>query len=333
MAHNINRHAITGQDAFFSVKEKAWHGLGQIVDNHPTSAEAIIHAGLNYQVERRPIYTATTLINTHFATIRTDTEQVLGVVGNKYQVVQNAEAFTFFDELVKDNGIQYETAGALGNGERIFITAKMPDHIKIGRKDLIEQYVFLTTSHDGSGSIIAAFTPIRIACNNTLSMAMNNHSSSVIIKHTANAVEKIREAARFMHIAETTAEQLEYIFNSWAKIRISDKELKNLVRLAMAPNKEVFHAVATNATAYEYSRQFDDVCGKVLEYAHAAESQQMETTAGTIFGAYNAITGYYQNVKQYSSGDAKLNNILFGTGLERSKKAFQLCEAAATSLS
>ena len=179
MAHNLNYNERTGKHSFFSVKEKAWHGLGKIIQEYPTSAEAIKYAGLDYIVEKRSLFTYDTEnhngdpdtdiiipeieVPDFYATIRTDTEQVLGVVGNDYEVVQNVHAFEFFDAIVggKD-GILYETAGALGNGERIFITAKLPDYIRIGRNDLIEQYLFLTTSHDGYGSITAAFTPVRI---------------------------------------------------------------------------------------------------------------------------------------------------------------------------
>jgi len=326
MAHNINRNINTGKDAFFSVKEKAWHGLGTIVNDYPTSGEAIIYAGLDYEVTKKPIQTTEGEdITTHFATVRTDTAQILGVVGSKYEVVQNKTAFSFFDTLVDNNGIQYETAGALGDGEKIFITAKMPEVIKVGRNDLIEQYIFLTTSHDGSGSIMAAFTPIRIVCNNTLNMALKNHSNAVYIKHTANAEQKLTEAARIIKIADSTSEMLKTVFNKWSKTRITDPELKKLIALAMSPNKEVFEAVATEKKAFEFSRQFQEVCGQVFEYAMTSETQQMETTAGTLFGAYNSITGYYQNVNTYKTDSQKLNSILFGTGLERTKKAFEIC--------
>ncbi|MBG9376976.1 hypothetical protein I5907_12085 [Panacibacter sp. DH6] len=96
----------------------------------------------------------------------------------------------------------------------------------------------------------------------------------------------------------------------------------------MSPNKEVFNAVPTNDKAYEFSRQFDDVCGNVFDYAMPSPIRQMETTAGTLFGAYNAIPGYYQNVKKYKSEDAKLNSILYVTGLDHTKKAFELCMSA-----
>jgi phage/plasmid-like protein (TIGR03299 family) len=340
MAHNINRNNLTGKDAFFSVKEKAWHGLGQIVQDYPTSAEAIKFAGLNYEVIKQDIYTTsfnadgqamdfTNRVKTHYATMRKDTGDVLGIVGNKYEVVQNEIAFTFFDSLVADDsGIKYETAGALGNGEKIFITAKLPDIIKVGRNDIIEEYIFLTTSHDGSGSIMAAFTPVRIVCNNTLNMALKNHSNAVFIKHTANAEDKLKEAARIISLSNNTSQQLETLFNKWSKVRIADNELKKLIQLAMSPTIEVFTAVAENNSTYEFSKHFNDVCGQVFEYALTSETQLLPTTAGTLYGAYNAITGYYQNVKEYKTTDAKANSILFGTGLERTKKAFEICMKA-----
>ena len=226
------------------------------------------------------------------------------------------------------SGIKYETAGALGNGERIFITAKLPDIIRVGRNDDIEQYIFLTTSHDGSGSIMAAFTPVRIVCNNTLNAAIRNHSNAVYIKHTANAEDKLKEAARIISISHNTAEMLETVFNKWAKVRVSDAETKKLIQLAMAPNAEVFKAIAEDSTAFEFSRQYEDICGQVFDYAFASETQQMQTTAGTLYGAFNAVTGFYQNVQDFKSDNHRLKSIMFGTALDRTKKAFEICSKA-----
>src|SRR5690606_4599085 len=256
MAHNINFNERTGKHSFFSVKEKAWHSLGKIVEDYPTSAEAVRYAGLDYTVEKRGLMTFDGLngrpedqhgqqipkspVANFYATVRPDTDDVLGVVGKDYQVVQNVEAFSFFDAIVGGNdGILYETAGALGKGECIFITAKLPDYIKVGREDLIEQYLFLTTSHDGYGSITAAFTPIRICCNNTLNAAMKNHTNSIKIRHTANAKDRLDEAHKVMGISNQLSMQLEGIFNQWAKVRVTDPELRRLIQLAMVPNKEV----------------------------------------------------------------------------------------------
>ena len=336
MAHNIHLNEQTGQHSFFSVKEKAWHGLGQIVQDYPTSAEALKFAGLDYEVIKQDIYTTsfnadgqamdiTNRIKTHFATMRRDTGDVLGVVGKDYEIVQNVDAFSFFDSIVGGDGIQYETAGALGKGERIFITAKLPGYIKVGREDLIEQYLFLTTSHDGYGSITAAFTPVRIVCNNTLNAALRNHSNSIKIRHTANAKDRLEQAHKVMGISNQLSGQLEQIFNQWTKVKITDPDLQQLIRLALVPNKEVLDNINTGKWD-ELSTCFNNLCNSVYEYAHSSETQQTETTKGNLFGAYNAVTGYFQNVRAYKNDEAKMKSLLYGgTAQARTQKAFNLC--------
>jgi phage/plasmid-like protein (TIGR03299 family) len=336
MAHNLNFNERTGQHSFFSVKEKAWHGLGQIVQNYPTSIEAIKFAGLDYTVEKRKLFTYANSemdivipeveIPGFFATVRTDNDDVLGVVGKDYEVVQNIDAFSFFDSIVEGDGIQYETAGALGKGERIFITAKLPGYIRIGREDLIEQYLFLTTSHDGFGSITAAFTPVRIVCNNTLNAAMRNHTNSVKIRHTANAKEKFEQAHKVMGISNQLSTQLDEIFNRWSKVKVTDDKLQRLIQLAMIPNKEVLVNIQRGEWD-ELSTCFNNMCNSVFEYAMSSPSQQTETAKGTLFGAYNAVTGYFQNVRNYKDDETKLKSLLFnGTAQLRTQKALNLCE-------
>lgn len=343
MGHNLNYNERTGKHSFFSVKEKAWHGLGQIVQDYPNSRDAIRFAGLDYTVEKRKLFTYdnenqngnpdTDIIipeidvPNYFATVRTDTEQVLGVVGKDYEVVQNEDAFSFFDAIVGgSDGIQYETAGALGKGERIFITAKLPEYIKVGGDDLIEQYLFLTTSHDGYGSITAAFTPVRIVCNNTLNAAFRNCSNSIKIRHTSNAKERLEEAHKVMGISYKLSEYLEDAFNNWSKVRITDEQVRRLIQLAMIPNKEVFQKLQ-QGNADELSTHYTNVCDAAFEYALSNPSQQLETTKGTVFGAYNAITGYFQNIRTYKDDEAKLKSLLFGgTAQLRTVRAFHLCE-------
>lgn len=243
MAHNLNFNEATQDFSFFSVKERAWHGLGKIVEQYPTSAEALKFAGLDYTVEKWPMNafdpnnsgSGNRPVPDKFATVRTDNYNVLGVVGKDYEVVQNVDAFSFFDSIVGGDGMQYETAGALGKGERIFITAKLPGHIRVGKDDLIEQYLFLTTSHDGFGSITAAFTPIRVVCNNTLNAAMRRNTNAVKIRHTASAKDRLAEAHKLMGISSVLGSKLSDIFNQWAKVRITDKEVRYLIQVAMTP--------------------------------------------------------------------------------------------------
>jgi phage/plasmid-like protein (TIGR03299 family) len=333
MAHQINYNSKTGLHSFMSVKEKAWHNLGQVISHYPTSSEAIKYAGLDYTVEKRNLYThyedgdllPDIIVPDNYATIRMDTGDVLGVVGKDYEIVQNRDAFSFFDEIVGGgDGILYETAGALGNGERIFITAKLPGYIKVGRDDLIEKYLFLTTSHDGFGSITAAFTPTRVCCNNTLNAALRNMTNWVKIRHTQSAQEKLKQAHKVMGITNTLTSQLNDIFNRWTRVHITDKEVLRLVQQAMAPSKEVLKNVL-DENIDEYSRQFLNTVEKVSEYAFSHPTQQSETTKGTLFGAYNAISGYLQNVRSYKNEEVKLRSMLFGHGLNKVQAAFDLC--------
>lgn len=341
MAHQLNFNEANNEYSFFSVKERAWHGLGKIVEQYPTSAEAIKFAGLDYSVEKRPLFTYDTENHTgdpdidllvpeievpnYFATIRTDTEQVLGVVGKDYEVVQNVNAFEFFDAIVGGGeGMLYETAGALGKGERIFITAKLPGYIRVGKDDFIEKYLFLTTSHDGFGSITAAFTPVRIVCNNTLNAAIRNHTNAIKIRHTASANDRLKQAHTLMGISNTMADEMEEIFNHWSTVRIADKEVKKLIQVAMVPNKEVLQNLMAGK-ADELSTTYTNMVDKVFEYAMSSPTQQMQTTAGTLFGVYNSVTGYFQNVRNYKDGEAKFKSIIEGTAKQRAQTAFDLC--------
>ena len=345
MGHNLNYNNRTGRYSFFSVKEKAWHGLGQIVQDYPTSAEAIKHAGLDYEVEKSPIYTKGSGIiqvsegiviqdteievPDYFANIRTDNNTVLGVVGKDYHIVQNKDAFSFFDSIVGgESGILYETAGALGQGERIFITAKLPNYIRIGSSDdVIEKYIFLTTSHDGSGSITAAFTPIRIVCQNTLNASLRNMSNVVRIKHTAGAKQRLNDAHKVMGLANSMTAQMDGIFNRWAGIRVKDSEVRKLIQLALCPNKETYNLLKKGAED-ELSTMFKNTVDDAFAYAMMNDTQQLETTKGTLFGAYNAVTGYFQNVRNYKDSEAKLKSIVLGgTAQAKGQEAFNLCTA------
>lgn len=187
---------------------------------------------------------------------------------------------------------------------------------------------FLTTSHDGSGSIVAAFTPIRIVCNNTLNVALKNKTNCIKIKHTNNAKDRLQEAHKLMGISSSLAQELEGVFNQWSRIRVTDQEVLKLVQQAMAPSKEVLKNVLDNRDD-ENSTHFKNICNNVLEYALGSSTQQTATTKGTLFGAYNAVTGYYQNVKSHKNEEQKLKSIQFGTGLQRSQQAFRLCQSFA----
>ncbi|UYQ92180.1 DUF945 domain-containing protein [Chitinophaga horti] len=336
----INFNEATQTHSFFSVKQPAWHKKGQIIMDNPTSREAMRLANLDFTVEKFPLLTQIPAgINTdgvftqeqvikvpdRFATVRTDTYQALGVVGKDYNVFQNREAFDFMDSLIADGSVSYETAGALGNGERIFATATIPGEIVVGKDDEIKLYLFLSTSHDGSGAITIGYTPVRIVCANTLNAAMQQSRNIIKIQHFPSAKAKLSQAHQILNLTSKLTPLYADHFNAMAKAIIWDDQLKQLIRLAMAPSKETYQAVSQGMLDV-CSTNFLNTCDEVFEYAMSDPTQQTNTTRGTVFGAYNAITGYYQNVRKFRDEDAKIKNILMGgTAQLRSQTAFDLC--------
>jgi phage/plasmid-like protein (TIGR03299 family) len=323
MAHNLNK-TKTGEVAFATVNEIAWHKLGTVVEKKMTSADAIKHAHLGYVVEKTPalakINSKTHEVPEQFVTYRKDTGDIFGIVGSRYEIVQNKDAFTFFDAIVGDGAAIYETAGALGKGERLFITAKLPKHIKVG-SDVIEQYIILTSTHDGSGAIRAAFTPVRIVCANTLQMALRNSQRMVSIRHTKNVQEQLKQAHKLMGIVADEANFMGQNFVGMSKMRITDKQLRAFITLAMHPERE---QITKGEFDKDFSKRFENLVDEIVGYATTHETQLTKETKGTLYGAYNSISGYFQNVKQYDSAEDKVQTIVYGTGSRKTAHSMDI---------
>ena len=139
------------------------------------------------------------------------------------------------------------------------------------------------------------------------------------------AKERLETAHRLLGISNTLSRVLDAIWNGWTKVRVTDAEMKKLIALALMPQKET--AKDMKAEDWEqlsaYARR---TCEDAYAYAMSHPTQQMDTTKGTLFGAYNAVTGYFGNIRPYKNGEAKLRSLLLGgTAQEKSQKAFNLC--------
>ena len=182
----------------------------------------------------------------------------------------------------------------------------------------------MTSSHDGTGSIHIAFTPVRVVCQNTLNAALRNQTNCIKIRHTARAGDKLKEAYKMLGISNQLSVELEAIYNRWSRVRISDPEVKKLIQLAMIPNKELYEKLKTGKEE-ELSSHFTNMVSSVFDYAMTSPSQQEDTTKGTLFGAYNAVTGYFQNVRNFKTAESKFKSIMYGTGFDRAQTTFNLC--------
>jgi hypothetical protein len=155
-------------------------------------------------------------------------------------------------------------------------------------------------------------------------MALKDCSNTIKIRHTSSAQSRLKEAHKVMGISNKLSDQLQDIFNQWVKVRITDREVKKLIQLAMVPNKEVLRNIQLGNTD-ELSKVFTNICDSAYEYAMSSPTQQTETTKGTLFGFFNTVTGYFQNVRNFKDEEAKFKSIMYGTGLQRTHTAFDLC--------
>ena len=211
-------------ETMFSARVKPWHGIGTVVEECPNSKEALGLAGLDWQVEQKDIYTdGETLVPGYKANVRNTDQRVLGVVSDRYQVVQNEEAFAFTDELL-GGGVRYETAGALQGGRRTFILARLPQRFIIAG-DEITPYFVIMNSHDASCSIKAAMTPVRVVCQNTLNLAFRTAKRTWMTKHTSNIMERIDDARITLQFAEQYMKELGKGVDELARKRLTDKKV------------------------------------------------------------------------------------------------------------
>lgn len=206
------------------VREVPWHGLGKQLEIPPTSKEAIIAAGLDWRVDSLPIYDiAGREIPGYKANTRDRDGKVLGVVGQKYKVVQNEDAFDFTDSLIND-GMVYETAGSLNDGKKIWLLGKMPE-TKI-LNDKVEPYVCFVNSHDGTGAIKVCLTPIRVVCNNTLNFALSTAKRMWSTIHVGNMQSKLAEAKETLGLITDYMDALNLDCEKMANKKMSDAEFE-----------------------------------------------------------------------------------------------------------
>lgn len=223
-------------ESMFYVREKPWHGLGTKVMQAPTSAEALSLAGLDWEVEQEPIFTENNiLISGYRANVRSTDRKVLGVVTDKYKVVQNTEAFAFTDALLGE-GVQYETAGSLMGGRKIWLLARLPkEYYMAGEK--ISPYLVFSNTHDGSGSVKVAITPIRVLCNNTLNLALSTAKRSFSMIHTGDISEKMKEARDTLFMAEEYMDSLGKEFDTLRKKKLTDNQVKEYIEMLIPSDK------------------------------------------------------------------------------------------------
>nr|WP_288546088.1 DUF932 domain-containing protein [uncultured Blautia sp.] len=232
-------------ESMFYTRTKPWHGLGVQVQEAPESKDALRLAGLDWKVYQREVYTDSGIkIEGYRANVRNTDNKVLGVVTERYKIVQNEEAFSFTDALL-GKGVRYETAGSLQEGKKVWLLARLPKEYIISGEQ-ISPYLVFSNSHDGSAAVRVAVTPIRVVCNNTLNLALSTAKRSWAMVHTGNIKSKIHEAQETLFMAENYMSKLGKEFEELKRQKLSERQVKEYIELLLPLEKTTSLVTAKN---------------------------------------------------------------------------------------
>ncbi len=319
MSANINSMMAVGQ--------VPWHGLGTILNNEVTSAEALIHAGLDWTVSKTPVQyhdrvKGLRTMKDQYVVKRNDNHAGLGVVGRVYTPLQNVEAFKFFDAVVGEKAAMYHTAGALGDGERVWILAKLPGYIRIkGGEDVTEKFLLLSNSHDGSGSVKVLFTPIRVVCQNTLNIALGSADKAHVakLKHSGSIGLRVLDVREQIGLINEQFGIFEESAQAMASKNLTVSEFnKFLIDAGIAHKSGKHETTRAQNIMLEVSKLFDG----------GQAGAKLDGVNGTAWGAFNAVTQYVDWDRSTRAKDGEDNaqnratSLLFGSGAAMKQKAW-----------
>lgn len=297
MAHEIR------DNMMFSVRQTPWHRQGVVLDHAPTTEEAILAAKLDWEVKKVPNYVHVDgrYIETESRSIVRMSERgpiILGTVSDRYEPVQNREAFTVFDRLMQESGYTYETAGAVKNGRKVWILARAAEGARVGDDD-IRQYVAIITSHDGTMNLRLLPTAVRIVCNNTLTWALQRgEEEGFTLRHTPSIHEKLDIAAKLLAATQMSFAQAVQVFSHMQDTRIEPAE-------AIRYWERVIPSLRRRGDSNSWRLAFDNIANAFL-YGRGNKGE-------TLWHAYNAMTEWVDHIRN-TAGHRILDYAVFGEG-------------------
>lgn len=317
-----------GNENFVSFQKPAWWGNSKVYNEEITVQNALHDAGLAFHVEKLP--------NTHeipgrpkivsansFFTYRTDTNKVLGdKLGRIYKVYQNTEALSVVDDLLQTKKVRIETAGSIDEGRRVFVCLKLLTPLIVGGNDEIEQYILLANGHDGSLSITAMPTNIRVVCSNTLAAALSGAKAEHKIRHTEKAADRVKEAFKIMGLLEGNSRLNSAAYNAMKNTSLTKQEFFDYIGNIFYDAEDIANLQAGKKELISKQRQ--TVISEALDYTESGPGQKM-ALGNDLNGwyAFNGITGYLTQ-KKYKSVDDRFDSLLFGDSAKKIKLAGDL---------
>jgi phage/plasmid-like protein (TIGR03299 family) len=314
MAHEIETMAYFG--------ETPWHKLGTPLstDDLYDWQKACVKAGLNWEVELTPLMTTDTQATVEHRAVRRKSDQrILGVVGPRFFVLQNQDAFKWFQPFLDAREAALHTAGSLCEGRRVWVLAKLNrDPLVIAPGDEVEKFVLLSHGHDGSLAVRVGFTPIRVVCQNTLSMAHQTDASKLVrIKHSASLHENLANIREIMNLAnqefEATAEQYRLLVRK----SINQDDLRRYVKRVLRVDHQD-----------KLSTRTLNVIENIIQRCEAGKGNTLPSVKNTYWSAYNGISEWL-GYERGRSPENRLNSLWFGDSACMNKDALAAALAMA----
>ncbi len=319
-------HIENGKASIMYFGRKPWHGLGQELDHPATAEEAISAANLDWEVVKQPLYAGgdgfAYRVDGTFAVVpahRWGSEEcpVFGIVGADYTPLQNRDAFRFFDPIVGEQAAIYHTAGALGDGERIWILAKLPGSIKVADQDISDKYLLLSNSHDVVSSVQIKFTPIRVVCWNTLTMALSK-GPTIRVAHTQDVEERLKHARRALKLIVDHYGEIEKTFKAMAVVEMTPGRLHEYLTT-------VFPDPADPTDKRGWRRTVQNRENAAHLFVHG-KGNNLRGVAGSLWAAYNGITEFVDHKHTRRTPKEHLESIWFGDGYLLKARAFEIAK-------
>ncbi len=328
MAHNITQ-AKNGQYMTAWAGDTPWHRLGQQADGLMTATEALIAANLDWLVEKRPLYNQTEngpeVVPDTYGVFRKEEEDGTTnwiplnrgtAVGRVWKPFQNIESMDFLDELCQTQEAKIEVCGALGNGEKVWVLAKLPESIVINTVDKIDKYILIVNSHDGSGSLKIFLTPIRVVCANTLAMAMKGRTGGYNIRHTGKLHDRLEAAREALQLVNTD-------FIAWGE------QAQSLLEVKMTMEEMEWYFIDSLGLTFNDKGDLTTRSKNMLNTVVGLLGNHKNTLNnmdGTAWAAYNAVTeAIDHNFTRLANGEVstkRMESALFGTYNRTKQKAW-----------
>lgn len=310
-------HAIMEDDYMFSAKKIVpWHGLGAVIDEAPTSEDALRIAKLDWSIIQEPLLFGTekdgySIVPDMYANVRSDTRKAVGIITKKYRVVQNTEAFAFVNDIMKQNDVpcRYETAGSLFNGKRVFLSVEMPESEVLG--DITKNYLVFSNSHDGTSSCKACVSKTRPVCNNTVNAAFLNAPRVWSYRHVGDFEGRKKEAIETLGLASTYIEEFERFAEKLASKKVNiQKFVAQLLPINEDMTERIIQStIATQNLIIDIAKRKDDLAN----------------FRGDGWGAFNAVADFVSNAEPKRQTDTfqrtRLLNFIDGSKMmEKAEK-------------